>query len=59
MDLRAERGDGIPRGAVPVHGVRFEAVVGREIEAATEPPDRRGRFRTGEENRTLAWLVGT
>src|SRR5690606_11652505 len=45
----AERRAGLAGGAVPVHTVLFEAVVGREVEAAAEPPDRRRALRARDE----------
>jgi hypothetical protein len=48
MGAVAERGAGIARAPMPVHGVLFEAVVRREIETAAEPPDRRISVRDEE-----------
>ena len=40
MNVRAERRAGGARAAMPVRAVLVEAVAGREVEAAAEPPDR-------------------
>src|SRR5690606_36117209 len=40
IDLGTERRAGVTGHLMPVHAVFLVAVVGRQVEAATEPPDR-------------------
>ena len=51
--IRAERCQCIAAGTMEVHGIRLEAVIGREIHATAEPPDRLAhgviRQRVGDE----------
>ena len=47
------------RRAVPVQNVFVERIVGREIEAAAEPPRDRRRSRVAQKKRTFACVVGT
>ncbi len=42
VDVFAKRLAEVARGGVPVHGILFKAVVGREVETAAKPPDRFG-----------------
>ena len=44
VDVLAKRQAKVPRGGVPVHGILFEAVVGRHVETAAKPPDRIGSW---------------
>src|SRR5690554_7794438 len=41
VDVGAERRAGVAGHAVPVHAVLLVGVVGRQVEAAAEPPDRK------------------
>src|SRR6185312_9531990 len=49
VDLRTERRARLAGGAVPVDGVLLEAIVGREVEPAAEPPDGRLALLLGDE----------
>ena len=55
----AERRARLLRGAVPVQHVFVERIVGREIEAAAEPPRDRVAALVAQKKRTLACVVGT
>src|SRR6202045_602148 len=49
IDVRPERRARLAGDAVPMNGVLLEAVVGGEIEAAAEPPDRHLALLRGDE----------
>lgn len=59
INVGAERLTELMGDLVPMPHVLFERIEGRQVEAATKPPDRLLPSFSAMKNRTFAWLVGT